>query len=221
MGTKTRIAAFTVAVAALGVAPGQAAKPPKTVNQLTIAASRTQVKFGSTAAITGHLTATPNAGIDVTLQQNPYPFAGFKSLPTVVKTDAAGNYTFTVRPLVITQFRSTAKSKPPATSAVQLVKVVINVGLKASDTTPAKGQKVRFSGLVAPAENGRSVAIERRTSSGSFRAVARTTLVDAGGGRSKFSRKLRITRSGVYRAKVNGDPSILTGISRTVRLKVH
>jgi hypothetical protein len=49
--------------------------------------------------------------------------------------------------------------------------------------------------------------------------VATTTTLSA---TSTYAKRIRIRRSGVYRATVAGtDPSLLTGHSATIRLKVH
>jgi hypothetical protein len=62
------------------------------------------------------------------------------------------------------------------------------------------------------------VTIERRAADGSWKAAATTTL-DA---QSKYATRIKIRLSGVYRATVAGtDPSLLTGHSRRVKLRVH
>ena len=97
----------------------------------------------------------------------------------------------------------------------------MRVSLRLSDSTPRRGQLVRFSGSVAPAHDGRVVYIQRRTSTGAFRTVGRTTLADAGTSRSVFSRRMRVRSDGVYRARVLGDPDHETGTSATRTATVH
>jgi hypothetical protein len=217
----SRRAATVTALAALGVAVAApvAAKPPASGGSLTITSSHSTVTYGKSVVISGHLTSSPNAGQQITLQQNPFPFTGFSRVANAT-TDAAGNYAFTVKPTVITRYRTVGKGKNAPTSPEQLVNVRLRVGLRVGDTTPARGKRVRFSGTVLPAKNGRAVAIQRRTSSG-WKTVATTTLVDAGNGASKYSRRVKIRRSGRYRAKVPGDASIKSGKSRRIRIRVH
>jgi hypothetical protein len=206
-----------VALLVTGVAAGSvsAAKPGS--GQLTIAASKPQVTYSRSVVISGQLKTAPVAAQQIQLQGAPYPSNKFDPVATAT-TDAAGNYSFTVKPAKSTHYRTATVAKPKVTSAEVLVNVAIKVTRRVSDRTPARGQRVRFSGLAAPALAGRPVAIERRAADGSWK-VATTTVLDA---QSKYAKRIRIRRSGLYRVTVAGtDPSLLTGHSRTVRLRVH
>jgi hypothetical protein len=206
-----------LALVATGIAAGSvsAAKPGS--GELTIAASKAQVTFSRTAVIGGQLKQAPVAGQQVTLQQSPFPFGRFSDVGNAT-TDAAGNYSFSVTPGTSTRYRVVKSAKPKLTSAETQVNVAIMVTRRVSDKTPARGKRVRFSGTVAPALAGRAVAIERRAADKTWKVVATTTL-DA---QSKYAKRVRIRRSGVYRATVAGtDASLLTGHSRRVRLRVH
>ena len=132
-----------------------------------------------------------------------------------------GRYAFAVKPLVNTQYRVVAQASPPVTSAATLVRVRIRVGLSVSDTTPARGRVVRFSGSASSAHDGRTAYIQRRSSSGRFVTVSRTTLRDAGEAKSTYSRRVRVSRDGVYRVKVTGDGDHINGFSRMRSLAVH
>jgi hypothetical protein len=60
---------------------------------------------GKSTKIVGHLSASPNSGQKVELQQKPYPYtAAFKKKATK-STDANGNYSFTVKPDRNTRYR--------------------------------------------------------------------------------------------------------------------
>lgn len=202
--------------AAVGAGSVSAAKP--TSGQITIAASKAKVTFGSSAVVSGHLTRAPVAGQQVQLEQAPFPFNKFTTAPATATTDGAGNYSFTVTPNTSTRYRAVTVAKPKLTSSTVQVNVAIKVTRRVSDTTPARGQRVRFSGLAAPALAGRPVTIERRAADGSWKTVATTTL----NAQSKYAKRVRIRRSGFYRATVAGtDPSLLTGHSRRIRLRVH
>ncbi len=132
-----------------------------------------------------------------------------------------GMYTFAVKPTVNTQYRVVAQTAPVVTSPAKLVRVRIRVGLGLSDTTPARGSLVRFSGSVSPAHDGRTAYIQRRSSTGGWVTVSRTTLRDAGSAKSTYSRRLRVSRDGVYRVKVLGDGDHTNGFSRMRSLAVH
>jgi hypothetical protein len=180
--------------------------PGQTGTGLSIAARPNPLVWGGATTISGQLTGTRQiAGIDVTLRQNPYPYTGgFKALAKVT-TDAQGRYTFTRRPKLNTRYDVQARARPNVTSTALQVRVRAKVTLRLSDSTPARGQRVRFSGSVYPAHDGRLVSIQRRTSTGRFVTVARTPLRHVlSGVRSSYSRSLMIVAGGVYRAYVGG-----------------
>jgi hypothetical protein len=80
---------------------------------------------------------------------------------------------------------------------------------------------VRFHGTAAPAHDGAPVRIQRRRADGSWRTVARTTLRDAGTDVSRYSRRVRVRRSGTYRVRALAhDSDHLRGTSRRRRLTV-
>jgi plastocyanin len=110
-----------------------------------------------------------------------------------------------------------AGGAPPPSPTLPRIRVTLGV----SDSTPRRGQRVRFSGSARPQHDGRLVYIQKRTRRGTYRTIARTRLRDAGASRSRYSRRLRIFRGGVFRARVLGDGDHRTGTSRTRRLVVH
>jgi hypothetical protein len=97
----------------------------------------------------------------------------------------------------------------------------MSVTLRVDDPRPRRGQRVRFFGSVRPPHDGRIVKIQRRGGGGRYRTVARTRLRDAGDARSSYSRRLRVWRDGVYRARVPADGDHLTGTSRRRRVDVR
>jgi hypothetical protein len=212
-----RMIVALVALTMMGVAAGSvsAAKPGS--GQLTIAASKPQVTFSRSVVISGQLKAAPVAAQQVQLQSTEFPFNNFNTVATAT-TDASGNYTFTTTPNKSSRYRVVTVTKPKTTSPEAQVNVAIKVTRRVSDATPARGQRVRFRGSAAPALAGRPVTIERRAANGSWKAAATTTL----NAQSKYAKRIKIRRSGIYRATVAGtDPSLLTGHSRRIKLKVH
>jgi plastocyanin len=95
------------------------------------------------------------------------------------------------------------------------------VTFKVSDATPLAGTRVRLSGEVRPARDGRKVQIQRRGRGGSYRTIATTRLKDAGAAKSKFSIRLRLRGDAVLRARVAGDDERAAGLSRTRSIDVH
>ncbi|MBW3608940.1 MAG: hypothetical protein KY463_11395 [Actinobacteria bacterium] len=211
---------------AVALAPAAvAAKPakPAPASALTIAAKPTIIVFSGATTLSGRLSGAKVDGVKVRLEQDttrPYGDS-YTATGTTALTASNGRYTFGVKPLVNTRYRVVAQASPPVASPATLVRVRIRVGLNVSDTTPARGRLVRFSGSASPAHDGRTAYIQRRSATGRFITVGRTTLRDAGSTRSTYSRRLRVSRNGVYRVKVVGDADHINGFSRLRSLTVH
>ena len=195
-------------------------------NAVTIAANPATVTFGNATTISGQVTGQGAADERVELEQDPFPFGSpFDSGPNG-RTDAAGNYSFTgVAPTVNTRYHVTARTSPPATSPDITVNVRPRVTLRLSDSTPARGQRVRFRGTVLPAHDGKQVRLQRRTRKG-WRTIATPTLRPAtpanGMARSKYGTRRRVRSSGTYRTVfVPDDGDHVRGKSRRRRARVH
>jgi hypothetical protein len=206
------------------VTPALAATPPKpnTSNaNLSIGASRSAVTYGNAVNLLG-ITDGANAGTRVDLLANPFPFTG--STPTAVSalTGANGKYVIVgVKPLVNTQYVAKAAGLPsPNESGPVTVLVRIRVSAKVSDPTPSMGDSIRFSGTAKPAHDGARVSIQKRSPTGRYVTIARTRLKDDGLGNSRYSRRLRVDRSGTYRVVVAGDVDHIDGISALRKIRV-
>ena len=186
-------------------------KPPKGTTALTIDAKPNPVVFSSPVALTGRLSGGSAGNVGVKLQKDesrPYGDS-YQDTSVTGTTKSNGSYAFSVKPGLNTQYRVVAANSPPVTSPGRLVLVRPRVGLKVATS----GGKVRFSGSVYPALDGRSVLVQRRSPSGRFITVAKTTLKDAGTVRSSYSKLVTVTRDGVYRTKVPGDTKHVNGFS--------
>ncbi len=217
-----------VAGLALAVVPAAAAQnnAPGNRNDATTVALEAQptiVVFGGTTALSGRIGGRRVGGVTVRLEEDATRPYGDDYRPSGVTATSENNgrFSFNRKPLVNTQYRVVANASPRVTSAPKLVLVRMLVGLTVSDRTPARGARVRFSGSVYPAHDGRSVLVQRRSATGRFVTVARTTLRDAGQARSTYSRRLRVRRDGVYRVKVSGDGDHVNGFSRARAIDVR
>ena len=104
-------------------------------------------------------------------------------------------------------------SPPPHGSAPPPALQPRKVTLALSDASPRRGQRIRLFGAVRPQQDGGTVQIQKRAKGGVFRTVAKARLRDAGSARSVYSRRLRVLRDAVFRARVAGDASYATGLS--------
>jgi hypothetical protein len=202
------------------LAEGQA---PPGGNAVTIAANPGSIVFGKAAALSGQVVGPNNGGVKLTLQSRPASPAGAQFADAANgTTDAAGNYTFGVVPLVNTDYQVVAKTKPDSTSPVQRINVRWALTLKLSDATPKRGSRVRFSGRVRPADPGASALIQRRGKDRKFHTVSSALLKPSTtAGESVYSKRLRIKRSGVYRVRVPGNGEHARATTRKRKIKVH
>jgi hypothetical protein len=211
---------LVAAIAAVALAPAHVSAQ-QSPNTVTLAAAPTLVGFGAATVLSGQVTGAGNAGVKVDLQQNPHPFADFKNAGMSTTTDASGNYSFTVKPALLTRYRVTAKAKPQVESPVVEVRVRPLVSLAVNDSSARKGQRVTFSGSVTPAHDGRTVTIQRKIGRGAYRTISTVGLVkSAVAGRSDYSKTLKVTRTATYRVRFAADADHVLGTSRTRRVRV-
>ena len=193
------------------------AQPP---NSIAVAPNPQTSVFGSNTVLSGQLTGPQNAGVTVTLQQQPFPFTGgFQNL-TTAPTDNVGNFSFTVTPALNTHYQVQARTSPRVTSPVTTVNVAYATSMHTKSKRVSNGKRVKFSGTVLPAHDGAVVLIEKRSRSGVFKKIGQTVLRHSTLPQSTYSRNVRLHRSGTFRVHVIGDPSRTDGFSVTKKIKV-
>jgi hypothetical protein len=94
------------------------------------------------------------------------------------------------------------------------VLVRLRVSFQLSDSTPMRGQLVRFSGRVCPTHDGRLVAIQKRTATGAWVDVRRTFTTDAIRC-SIYVERIRLFNDNVFRVVVRRHVDHARGISAT------
>ena len=211
-----------VAIGPAGTAPAQKKPKPYTLpGPVSITATPNPTVFSTPVAITGRVDKPGNnAGVAVTLQAKILPSTTFVTVATA-RTENNGTYRFSHRPPRNTYYRVVAALTPAQTSGELLVRVRTLVGFRVSDSTPAAGSRVRFSGIVRPRHDGRRAYVQRRAATGRWVTVARTTLRTLDARSSRYRVTLRVRRSGTYRVRVLGHSDHAMGISRTRTVTVH
>lgn len=199
------------------------AKPPAgsgpygLVPTVSITARPNPVVIGSATTISGSLRSN-TAGVRISLQARSYsPRGTFATIATTL-TDRRGDYRFGPKPRVNTVYRVLAATQPAVRSSEPLVRVRMRVGVRTNHGTVRAGSFVRFTGRVFPRHNGRRAYIQRRSPRGRWVTVARPTLRTYDATSSRYRRRVRVRRSGVYRVKVVGHADHATGFSRLVRV---
>jgi hypothetical protein len=182
---------------------------PGSPESLTIVAAPNPVVYGEPVSIDGRLTSATRAGQNVILESDPFPYGddGFANAGNATTT-ASGAYSFTEAPGVNTRYRV---RRGNLLSPVVTVPVRVRLGLRVSDRTSDRGERVRFFGRACPEHVGSLVRIQRRTA-GRWVNVARTSAKLATRC-SSYSRRLRVFRDGLYRAVVAGHDDHARGVS--------
>lgn len=205
---------MTFTTTASGSSPGK--------NAVGIAAAPGIVTYGRSTVLSGKVTGPKSGGVQVVLEQQPYPYTTpFKPTGAVANTGSNGHYAFTVSPRIRTRYRVIAKTAPPVTSATTTVGVRYAVSFFVSSRFVHKGARVRFFGSVRPSATGRTVLIQRLTSTGVYRTVARVVLrATTSSTRSSYSKRLRIFRTGVYRVRIRAHLPYSASNSRSRKITV-
>jgi hypothetical protein len=214
---RTALILAALSAALVLTATSEAQKPPK-AGSVSLKSSAAQVTFSTPVALTGKVKGA-KTGIVVTLERRAADATAFLPAGTAT-TDGNGDFSFAQRPSKSSVFRVTAATTPPASSADVAVAVAPLVGLKVSDATPRKGQRVRFRGTVRPQHDGTRVAIQRKRADGTWVTVRTPRLRDAGSAYSRYSKRIRIRRSGTYRTVIAAHADHAEGVSRERTLTV-
>jgi hypothetical protein len=162
------------------------------------------VRYGDPVSVSGVIVGSNAAGAQVSLFGRAFPFTDpFTQFGNTVVADANGNYLFILSSVLSTaQFEVRGSTNPAFTSSIQTLNVASKLGLKAPGKV-RKGNRARFHGIVAPAQDGIVVEIQKLQHDGTFARFALTTLTHRDDGRSNYSVRKRLLRRGVFRAVVN------------------
>lgn len=205
----------------IALAVGAAATPAQygQVPNVTINVSPNPVRFSTPVRISGRVRRR-GARVAVALQARPVRQARFVTTARA-RADRNGRFRFGHRPGANIDYRVVAATRPSTLSRTVRVFVRMLVGFRASDQTPRRGARIRFSGIVRPPHDLHRVYIQKRAPSGRWVTVARTRTRRLDAESSRYSRRVRVRRSGVYRVRLLGHDDHAAGVSRERTLIVH
>jgi hypothetical protein len=198
----------------------------RTPNQplgVTLAADANPVTFGTPATIRGTVTGTGGANQPVVLQARGFPFTSpWADVAGPARTDAAGSFVFS--PIGIpatTQYQVRLVDRPGVGSPVLSIGVGVKVATYVKRSV-RRGGRLLFTGTIRPARAGAQVAIQKRTSTGTWSVVAGTITRGGGVDRSRFAKRVRIPRGGTYRVLVAlADGNLTTNTGTEVRIRTR
>jgi hypothetical protein len=181
--------------------------------RLAISVTPSQVVYGAPLRLSGTLIGTGNAGAEVVVQADPFPYGGFHNITSPEPTDAAGDFSFPIAGLVASAtLRVVTVNAPIVYSAPIHEPVTVRVTLHVRAS--ARRGYARLYGTVTPAEPGARVAFERYAH-GRYMTVS-GTVVRVRAGVARFTRTVR-TSHGRYRALVQVErQGLVSGRSRPV-----
>lgn len=216
-----------VAVNAKGTSRGadRTFKTPKQPLGFSVALNPNPVLYGAVTAVVGTLGGTGSTNRAVQLQQRAWPYTGpWVPHGNAQLTDAAGNFTFPLVGLAgNSRFRVVTTGDKPTVSATVTADVRLAVTAKTRVRTVNRKSRLRFSGIVRPAQVGTGVAVQRLTSTGRRWVTVRGSKTRRDSVNfSRYATRARITSSGTYRVWVASADGGLTGhYSPSIRIKVR
>jgi hypothetical protein len=182
---------------------------------VTLGVTPGTVRPNGATTVAGNISGTGNAGQQVVLQANPFPFSGFFDLGNAQVADAAGNFSFPVLDVPVnTVFRVRLPDKPELVSPEITVSVKIDVHAKVPHKV-RRGRKVTFRGFVTPSNPGAPVLIQRKVRR-QWVTFKRAKLGD----KSRYHAKLRVSRTGKYRVLVTPGPAYVSDTSAVKTIRV-
>jgi hypothetical protein len=190
---------------------------------LSLAATPNPVLFGRPTVLAGALTGTGNAGKQVVLLGNPFPYTqGFLPVANPQIANAEGAFSFPLLSVPInTQYRVQIPTRPDISSPIVGVGVAVIVGTKVSSKRVRKGRRVLFTGTVRPARVGAPVAIQKQRGA-EWITVAGTITADASPNYSRYAKRVRVRRGGRYRVFVAiNDGNFVSNVGRRVRIRTR
>lgn len=195
--------------------------PPTT----TPAFSPNPVTYTKPFTISGQLIGSGAGHAPVTLLARGFPFTlPFAKVGNSVLSNADGTYSFPITAAGgTTQYQIHADTKPPIDTSILTVPVSSLISMHVRSHA-RRGTRVRFAGTVLPSQNGLLVRIQKRARSGRFHNVAHTTLKRRTSTSSKYSVRLRVRRTGTYRAVVVSAGGLVYpgfSLAKSVRVTRH
>ena len=191
---------------------------------LTLGATPNPVRRpGGSTVVAGTLAGTGNAGRQVVLQANPFPFTqGFQPAGDVHLTNDQGGFSFPILSVgVNTQYRVSLPGAPSVESPVVSVGVAVRVSASVRVRRLRGRARVRLFGRIRPAHDGALVAVQRLRG-GAWRTIDGTVARAARGSSSRYSESVTIGRSARLRVLADvRDGDHVPAASRTIRVRVR
>jgi hypothetical protein len=162
------------------------------------------VPYGKPVSVSGQIVGTGANGAQVSLFGHVFPYTDpFTQFGNTVLADSQGNYLFILSSALSNSiFQVRAKTTPAFTSANQLLHVSSTISLHTPGSIKRR-TRVHFWGIVAPAQDGIVVEIQKLQKDGSWALFTRTTLQHRAAGGSRYTTRKSLWHSRTFRAVVH------------------
>ena len=224
LGPATRYYFRLVAVNVRGTtrAAGRRFRTQRQPLGLTLTATRNPVRPGGSTVITGTLAGTGNAGRQVVLLANPFPFTqGFLPATDPHVTGPQGQFSFPILSVPVnTQYSVRLPGAPNVASPIVTVGVAVRVGVNVRVRRARRAMTVRLRGKIRPAHHGALVAIQRLRRGGNWVTIDGTVARRGGRTFSRYSETVTLGRSARLRVLAEiRDGDHVAAYSRVIRVR--
>jgi hypothetical protein len=191
-----------VALRGAKVYPG-ADKTFKTKRQplgVSLAATPNPIRTGRATTLAGVLSGTGNAGRQVVLQANPWPYTGgFLNQGNPQVTASDGSFSFPILSVAAnTQYRVLMVARPDVVSPIAVVETTVKVTRHAKVFRGVRRGRIHFWGTLRPAEEAALVQIQKLRR-GTWITIAQTGSRHTSKGFSRYSKRIKQKHGGRYR----------------------
>ena len=223
LGPATRYYFRLVAVNVRGTdrARGRSFRTQRQPLGLTLTATPNPVRPGGSTVISGTLAGTGNAGRQIELLANPFPFTqGFVTAADIHRTNAQGGFSFPILSVPVnTQYIVRVPGAPQVASPVVTVGVAVRVGVNVRVRRLRRTMVVRLRGKIRPAHPGAVVAIQRLRR-GHWATIDATIARRGGRSFSRYSESVTLGRGARLRVLAEiRDGDHVAAFSRTIRVR--
>jgi hypothetical protein len=188
---------------------------------VSLTATPNPVRAGGVTTLSGVLSGTGNAGRDVVIKSNPWPYTqGFLAVGNALVTNADGSFSQTLPAVgVNTQFLVQMPAKPEVISPIVVVGTSVEVTRDVDVDRGERRGRLRFTGRVTPAVDGREVRIQKLGRKGWWFKVGRTVTRFNGGESSHYRKTITQRKAGRYRVLVVIGDKYASSASRSVKVR--
>jgi hypothetical protein len=187
---------------------------------VTLAGNPNPVRTGAGATLAGTLTGTGNAGRQVVLQSNPWPYTqGFLNVANPQVTDAAGNFSFPILSVPVnTQFRVLMPQKPEVVSPIVVEGTTTQVTTHLRVHRHRHSGRLHFWGSILPPMDGTQVFVQKFVDT-VWTNIGSTSARHRNGARSVYSKWIWQRRGGRYRILHDANGPHVPSLGRTIRVR--